>query len=96
MLGDEERLAALDQRREPLQMVMLDAVGRAERQADAVQAQRIIATDHAELPERSAAAHVVFRMHLEPADGGAGGNDFGHMRRAQTDADRRRDRTCAV
>ncbi len=70
-------------------MPVVDALGRAERQADAVQAQRIVAADGAELRQRRAAAHVILGMHLEPAEGGAGGNDLRDMRRAQPDADRR-------
>ena len=73
-------------------MRALDALGAAEREADSVQAHGIVAPQSEQAIERRAIGHVVLRMDLEPADGGAGRRDLGHMRRAQADADLARDR----
>ena len=66
VLGNERRLEALRDRRQPLEMRLVQRPRRADRQADAVQRQRVTLADGVEAAMRRAArAHVVFRVDLE-------------------------------
>ena len=66
VLGHERRLKALGDRGEPLKMSAVERPGRADREADAVQRQRIELADRIEAAMRRAArAHIVLRVDLE-------------------------------
>ena len=69
MFGDQEGLQALDQRRQPGEMAGIDAVGAAQREADAMQADRPVAAEPLQSGERRPAAHVILGMNFEKADG---------------------------
>ena len=72
-------------------MLTIERRSRADRQADAVNRQRIEFAQRAELRmRRSAGAHVVLRVHLEEADRLRRGEDVAKMRRLETDAGARR------
>jgi hypothetical protein len=79
VLGHERRLQPLDERREASQVGRVDAVGAAEREPDAVDLQRMVASDPLERAERRSAPHVVLGMDLEKADAVASVEDVGRM-----------------
>ncbi len=73
-------------------MIAVEAVGAAERQADAMHRQRIGLAQAFERGDRGGIAHVVLGMDFEPAGGRAPGQHFGDVWRAKTDARGFRDR----
>ncbi len=88
VLGNESRLEALGDRREPLKMGAVERPGRADRQADAMQRQRIAFPDRVEAAmRRAAAAHVVFRVNFEKSKLGTGVDDRLEMLGLEPDAD---------
>jgi len=87
MIGHEHRLEASCERFQPDKVLVAHAVRGAERQADAVQAQRINLADALEEMQRlPAAPEEIFAVNFQPADVGASFEDLTVMRRAQTDA----------
>src|SRR6516165_9114753 len=66
MLRDERRRDALDGAADPVEMAEIEPLGAAQRQADAVQRNRVIAADRLEISERRPAAQIVFGMDLQP------------------------------
>src|SRR6516225_518661 len=66
MLRHERRRNALDGAVDPIEMAEIEPLGAAERKADAVQRNRVIAADRLEISERRPAAQIVFGMDLEP------------------------------
>src|SRR6516225_5086167 len=68
MLRDERRRNALDGAVDPIEMAEIEPLGAAERKADAVQRNRVIAADRLEISQRRPAAQVVFGMDLQPRD----------------------------
>ena len=88
MLGDQDGLKALGDRREPLKMRAIERSRRADRQADAVQRKRVALADRVEPPMRRAARpHVVFRVHLEKSKLRTRFDDRVEMLRLETHAD---------
>ena len=72
VLGDERRLQLADERSERAERGRVDRLGAGERERHAVQRQRVLAPDRVEpRPPRTADAHVVLGMDLEPHGGGA-------------------------
>src|SRR5712664_1819885 len=67
-LGYEARLDSLHEGSDAAQMAFVEPFGAAEREADAMQRERIIATDGVEICERRSTAKVILGMHLEPGD----------------------------
>ena len=91
VLGNQRRLEPPRDRREPLQMRLVERSGRADRQADAVQRQRVKLADGVEAAMRRAArAHVVFRVDLEKPKLRPGFDDRLEMLGLESDADARR------
>lgn len=71
VLGEQCGLVALDEMVQPLQVIPIERPIGADRQADAVQRERITVTDLREIAVRRAArSHVVLGVNLEKADGG--------------------------
>ena len=69
MLGDDGRLIALGHAREPCEVGGVQRSRRADRQADAVQRERVERADRLEPPvRRTARAHVVLGVDLEEAE----------------------------
>ena len=92
MLGEALRLVARAEDLEPREMLTIERRGRSDRQADAVNRQRIAFAERAELRmRRSAGAHIVLRVHLEEADRLRRCEDVAKMRRLETDAGARRE-----
>ena len=70
VLGDERRFEALDGAFHTGEVFAIDAVGRPQSQADAVQAQRVVRTGALERAYRgSALVEIVFGVRFDPADG---------------------------
>ena len=91
VLGNEGRLKALGDRREPLKMGAVERPGRADRQANPVQRQRIALADRVEAAMRRAAgAHVVLRVDFEKPKLGTRVDDRLEMLGLEPDADARR------
>ena len=86
VLGDERRLEALDQSRQPLEMRGVEPVRAAEREPHPMDRHRVVGAQPLERAPRRAAAHVVLGVDLQPGDGGAALEDLRHVRGAQTDA----------
>ena len=81
----------LRDRRQPLEMRLVQRPRRADRQADAVQRQRVTLADGVEAAMRRAArAHVVFRVDLEKSKLRARFHDRLEMLGLESDADARR------
>ena len=96
MLREQARLVAVDQMPEALEVVPVEGPGGADRQADPVQRQRIALADGAEIAmRRTAGAHVVLGMDLEPADIGLARQDRLVVLGLEADADARGDRSLA-
>src|SRR5260221_2014241 len=89
VLGDEERLNALDEFLQPDEMIAIELLGAAERQRDAMDADGVVAPQLQEAVARRGLGHVVLGVDLEEADGGPGGRDRCRVWRAQADADAR-------
>ena len=88
MLGDQDGLKALGDRREPLKMRAIERSRRADRQADAVQRKRVALADRVEPAMRRAArAHVVFRVDFEKPKLRTRFDDRVEMLRLETHAD---------
>src|SRR5215831_14948084 len=68
MLRDERRRDPLDGAADPVEMVEVEPLRAAEREAHAVQRNRVIAADRLEISQRRPAAQVVFGMDLQPRD----------------------------
>src|SRR5215470_13996329 len=86
MFGNERGLQTLYQTCQPLEVRAADPLGAAEREAYAVDRQRIAGAQPLERPHGRSAAHVIFGMDFEPSDGRPALQNFRHMRRAQADA----------
>ena len=87
MLGDEIGLEPLHQGLQVLQMTLVERVDAAERKADAVQTQGVVAADLFEVVQgRAALAEVVFTVGLDPADIGQGCKQLLVVGAAQADA----------
>ena len=84
MLGYEQRIDAFDETLQFGEMLLAQPIRRAERQAHAVQAQRIIAPhvlEHVQVV--AAGAEIIFAVHFQPADASAGlRENGGNARRA--------------
>ena len=82
------RLEIAHQPRDLREMRAIERVRRADRQPDAVQAQRIVARApaRARRRQRAAAREIVFAVRFEPADARAARDDLFVMSRAQPDA----------
>ncbi len=88
VLGNEGRLKAPGDRREPLKMGAVEGTGRADRQANPVQRQRVKLADRVEAAMRRAAgAHVVFRVDFEKPKLGPRVDDRLEMLGFESDAD---------
>src|SRR6516225_6095625 len=92
MLRDERRRNALDGAADPVEMAEIEPLGAAERKADAVQRNRVIAADRLEISERRPPTEVVFGMDLEPRDRRPLVEDGLVVQEAQPDPRLRRDR----
>src|SRR5215472_7440245 len=92
MLRDERRRDALDRAADSVEMAEVEPLGAAERQADAVQRNRVIAADRLEKSQRRSAAQVVFGMDLQPPDRWLLVEDGLMVREAQPDPRLPRDR----
>ena len=68
MLGDEIGLQARDQRLDAREMGAVERAVGPERQADAMQAQRVVGAGGLEKGQRPPAAEIVLAVHFEPAD----------------------------
>ena len=80
MLGHQRRLVALDERLEAPEMGLVERLRPADRHADAVQRQRMVAADAGErVVRRTAGAHVVLGMNLEEAPLSSVGEDRRQM-----------------
>src|SRR5260370_16490625 len=73
-------------------MAEIEPLGAAERKADAVQRNRVIAADRLEISERRPAAQVVFGVNFEPSDSRPLLQDGLMMRERQPDPRLPRDR----
>jgi hypothetical protein len=82
VLGHEGGLEPVGERGQALEVAGVESAGRAERQAHAVDRDRIVAADPLQGSHRRAPAHVVLGVNLQPAHGGPGGDDLGDVRRA--------------
>src|SRR5437868_10709550 len=72
---------------EPSEVPCVERIGGPQRQSDAMQRNRVIATDGFQGGDRrSAIDKIVFAVDLEPTDERLLGPDAAHMRGAQTDA----------
>src|SRR6266571_3488883 len=96
MLGDESWLNPLDDLPHAREMRRIEPVGAAERQARAVQRDRIVVADRVEDLRRRSAAHVVLGVHLEPRGGGTRFEDFLMVAETQPDPGPCRDRVASV
>jgi len=76
MVGYPQRLHAIGERLQAVEIVEIERIDRAYGHRHAVQRHRIVAADQVEPVQRAAAGdHVVFRQRLEPAHlAGAGGD----------------------
>src|SRR5262245_36614203 len=72
-------------------MAAVQTLGTSEREADAVERDRVVVSKRVEVPRGGAASEVVLRGHLEPGDGRARGDDLADVRRAKADPRRGRD-----
>jgi hypothetical protein len=87
MFGEQARLIACGEPGEPLQMRFVERPRRADREADAVQRQRIARADRLEpAVRRAAVAHVIFRMNLEKSEVGSLREDRVDMLGLEADA----------
>ena len=69
VVGHQRRLEAVDEFGEAPQVILAQRIGRADRQPDAVQAERVVAPRQAEIVVRqAAAAEVVLAVRLDEAD----------------------------
>src|SRR5262249_46347109 len=71
---------------EPLEVARIEVVGAAQRESHPVQRDRIVGADPLERADGGPAAHVVLRMHLEPAHTRARRQDLAAVWGAQADA----------
>ena len=85
VLGDEFWFEPSDQISQALQMVAVDPLGTAEREPDAVEGQGVVAPDAFEVHEWAAAAKIILRMDLKPADRGTRFEDRLMVLEAQPD-----------
>lgn len=93
MIGDECRLELVDQLAQALQVAVAERIGRADREADAVQAERVLAAGAAQEAERQAAApEVVLGMDLDEADVGLGLEELAAVLGPEADAGGERQR----
>ena len=87
VVGDARRLDALREARQPIEMPRVDAGGRAEREADAVQAHVIALACCVQHCERSAAVgKEILRMDFDEAERRRAVHHLGIVRLAQADA----------
>src|SRR5207253_2963770 len=70
MLGHRHWIDPVDECCQLPEMASIDALGTAQRQADAVETDRIVATDLLERVAQRSAVHVVLGVDLEPSEGG--------------------------
>src|SRR5690606_35260657 len=91
MLGEGARLIALHEPSQALQVHSRKRAGCSDRQTDAVKRERVpLAYPLEEMMRRTACAHVVLGMNLEPADGGQAVENVPVMLRLQPHAGTRR------
>src|SRR6266436_1647298 len=83
VLGNEAGLDPVDQGLEPLEVPPVGLACAAEREADTVEGNGIVAPRGLECGEGGAAHHVVLGMNLEPWDGGASGQQLADMRSSE-------------
>jgi hypothetical protein len=69
MFGNQSRLESADRVSHPRQVLTVDAIGGAQPQSDAVQAQRVVSPGAFERARRRAIVKVVFGVRFDPADG---------------------------
>ena len=70
-----------------IEVTLVDRTRRTEREADAVEGDRVVTPHGVERALCRAAAHVVLRVHLEPGDGRTRGGELGHVPGSQPDPD---------
>src|SRR5271166_3046268 len=88
MFGDDHRLITCGDGGEPAEVHAVERAWRADRQAHAVQKERITFANRFEPPvRRSAGAHVVLRMHFEEAECGTALDHRVEMLGLEADAD---------
>src|SRR5262245_6268445 len=93
MLGEQARLIAPDQRGKPAEMLAIKRLRTADREADSVERQRVVAPYAAQhVMWRPAGTHIVLRVHLEPADVGPVSENGVIVLMFQPDAGAKRDR----
>src|SRR5690348_14791286 len=93
MLGDESRRETLDGVADAREMSSVETLDAAQRQADAVAGDRVVAANGVEPCGRRAAAEIVLGVNLEPGDAGSRLSDGPVMRKAQADPRPSGDRT---
>ena len=93
VLGHETRFAQLYEAFQAPQMFAVERIGRAQRQPDAVQTERVQRPQPHEIVElRAAVSKVVFAVRLEPADRRTLAQQIVVVLRTQPDAGARRNR----
>src|SRR5216683_1328910 len=93
MVRDESRRNALGHLANPLEVSGINAIGAAQREADAMEGDGIVPANPLELSERHPPAHVILGVNLEPGDVGAALHDLPMVQRAKADPRRGGDRT---
>ena len=86
MAGDEDRVEPIDQSAKAREMRPIDAVGAADRDADRVHRERVVAREIRQQLDGVRIGEEVLRMDLEPADGRASGHHLRDVREPQADA----------
>ncbi len=90
--GDQTGLEAFNDAPDTLEMCNVEIVRTVQRQADAVQRQRIVVADGVKTGEPRPATHVVLGVNFQPRHRGARIDDRLMMREAQPDPRHRGDR----
>ena len=83
--GDEDRIQSIDERTKALEMRTVDAVGAADRDADGVHRDRVVAREIRQQLESVRIGEKVLRMNLEPSDRWASGHHLRDVRKPKTD-----------
>ena len=76
----------VDERRQPLEMRSIEAVGAANGDADRMHGNGVVAREIEQQLRRVRIRQKVLRMDLEPSDGGTRGHHLGQVRQPQPDA----------
>ena len=82
----EDWIQSIHQRAQAHQVVTVDAVGAADRDADGVHRDRVIASKIRQQLESVWIREKVLGMNLEPSDGRAGGHHLRNVRKPKADA----------